>query len=325
MTASLMLAYRSHNGILLGVVLVMGTIVIPAGYVMARRKMEKAKQMRTEDLLMLHTRAYLQNLEPLREKAESDIQIWARSIDGCKLPTQDFWWFHMDAAAPPQGEPVVFDALPRRYAIRGLCDRRFADLKAAMPEPVCTPLSELLPAPAAQEFGFWNAGARKLNIQYSNAVMDEIRIRAEEGCQRNANGGVEVGGVLFGTHHDGALRILAVRPVECEYANGPRFMLSKADENGLAELLLASSDDPALAGLQPAGYYPSHLHEEICLSGADVRLFNRFFPQPWQVALVVRPGDSEPVRAGFFFREGGRAIRSESSYCEFPLAPAPAV
>jgi hypothetical protein len=49
-----------------------------------------------------------------------------------------------------------------------------------------------------------------------------------------------------------------------------RFVLSKTDEAGLAELLLGSSGDAALAGLEPAGYHDSRTRDEICLSEADV-------------------------------------------------------
>jgi hypothetical protein len=123
-----------------------------------------------------------------------------------------------------------------------------------------------------------------------------------------------------GGRRDGVLRIQAVRPIECEYANGPRFELSKRDETGLAELLQASSGDPGLAGLEPAGYHHSHTREEICLSQADVRIFNRFFPLPWQIALVVRPANHAPARAGFFFREENLGVRTESDYCELQFS-----
>src|ERR1035441_4591949 len=327
--ASLMLAFQRHSGFTLGVVLAFGTVVVPVGYVVARRMIEKVRQRETEDRLLMQTRTYLQNQEPARGPAstgraeESDIEILARAIDGRKLPMQDFRKCDKIASRLPLGDPVVFDALPRRYAIRSLCDRRFADLAAKLAEPASLPLCELLPAPATQEFGSWSAGAQKPAIEYSNAVMDEIRIRAAEGFERvRDSGGLEVGGVLFGTRRDGVLRILAVRPIECEYANGPRFMLSKRDETGLAELLLASGGDPALAGLEPAGYLHSHTREGICLSPADVQIFNRFFPLRWQVALVVRPASLAPARAGFFFREEDLGVRTESSYCEFQLTPA---
>lgn len=322
LAASLALVFRRHNGIVMGVVLAIVILVFPMVYLAARRMVEKVQQRETEARLMVHTRTFLQTEEPVRVVAapqESDIELLARAIDGSKLPTQGFRAYQCIAAFLPEGDPVVFDALPRRYAVRSLYERRFADLAATLPRPVSVPLSELMPAPVTQEFGIWSAGPQGRAIEYSNVVLDEIRIRAAEGHQRMRHGGVEVGGVLFGTRQEGVVRILAVRPIECEYASGPRFALSTQDEAGLANLLAASAADPALPGLYPVGFYHSHTREEICLSAADVQLFDRFFTQPWQVALVVRPANLAPTRAGFFVREADGGMRTESSYGEFQL------
>jgi len=149
--------------------------------------------------------------------------------------------------------------------------------------------------------------------------MEEIRRAAVDGYQRMRHGGIEVGGVLFGSRRVGAVRIEAVRPIACEYASGPRFVLSARDEAALGELLRASRQDSDLAGLDPVGWYHSHTRSDISLSAGDLELFNRFFPQPWQIALVVRPAVLTPSRAGFFFREAGGAIRADSSCREFLL------
>jgi proteasome lid subunit RPN8/RPN11 len=189
-----------------------------------------------------------------------------------------------------------------------------------MPRPVALPLNELMPTSQTEESGRWEGGAGSPVIEYSNTVLDEIRIRAAEGYQRMRHGGVEVGGVLFGSREDGILRIAAVRPIACGYSNGPRFILSPADEAALAELLLAAADDPALAGLEPLGYYHSHTREEIHMSEANLRLFDRFFPEAWQIALVVRPANLAPTRAGFFFRGPNGVMHSDSGCLEFQLA-----
>jgi len=156
--ASLFLAFQRHNGIMMGAVLAIATVVIPVGYVLLRRVTEKLRQHDMEDRLMVHTRTYLQNEEPMRAArptraaAESDIEILARAIDGRKLAIQDFRKVQGSVAPLPGGDPVVFDALPRLYATRSLCDRRFADLAAMLPKPASLPLRALLPAPAAQKF-----------------------------------------------------------------------------------------------------------------------------------------------------------------------------
>lgn len=332
LAASLVLVLRRHGGLALAVTLALCTLVLPAVYILAKQTIASLRKRETEDRLVGQTREFLRSNE--REwqqsaanfvrvsEAEANAERMLASLPGGgrELPTQPFQRYGNIASVLPVGEPVVFDALPRRYAIRGIYERRFADLASTMPAPACMPLNELLPPAAATGFSRWNAGPLDFTIDYSNAVMEEIRMRAAEGYQRLRHGGVEVGGVLFGTHRESGIRVQALRAISCDYANGPRFVLSQLDELALDDLLRASVSDPELAGLEPLGWFHSHTREEICLSQADVQLFDRFFPQSWQVALVVRPANLAPTRAGFFYREAEGSMRTSSSYCEFQLA-----
>jgi proteasome lid subunit RPN8/RPN11 len=173
----------------------------------------------------------------------------------------------------------------------------------------------------APEFGVWEAPGHSVRIEYSEAVMQQIRMEAVEGFHRVPHGGVETGGILFGTHQGDLVRILAYRPIACEYAMGPSFTLSEKDRAALAEALRSSSEDAELAALEPAGWYHSHTRSEIFLSELDLEFFQRYFPQAWQVALVVRPASFTPARAGFFFREADGGVHAEKSYAEFQLTP----
>jgi len=146
----------------------------------------------------------------------------------------------------------------------------------------------------APEFGVWEAPGHSVRIEYSEAVMQQIRMEAVEGFHRVPHGGVETGGILFGTHQGDLVRILAYRPIACEYAMGPSFTLSEKDRAALAEALRSSSEDAELAALEPAGWYHSHTRSEIFLSELDLEFFQRYFPQAWQVALVVRPASFTP-------------------------------
>jgi proteasome lid subunit RPN8/RPN11 len=176
-------------------------------------------------------------------------------------------------------------------------------------------------AVVAPEFGVWEVPGHSVRIEYSDAVMQQIRMEAVEGFHRVPHGGVETGGILFGTHQGDLVRILAWRPIACEYATGPSFTLSQKDQAALAEALGSSSADAELAGLEPAGWYHSHTRSEIFLSDLDLEFFQRYFPRAWQVALVVRPASFAPTRAGFFFRETAGGIHAERSYAEFRLTP----
>src|ERR1039458_7437954 len=179
----------------------------------------------------------------------------------------------------------------------------------------------------APKFATWSAPGHSFGIEYSGAVLEQIRETAVDGYHRVPHGGVETGGILFGTHQENVVRIMAWRPVACEYAKGPSFLLSEKDEAALAEAIKSWRGDAELARLEPIGWYRAHTRSEVLLSDADLTFFNRFFPQPWQVGLIVRPASFAPTRAGFFFREADRGIRAESSYLEFtltPVGPAPA-
>jgi proteasome lid subunit RPN8/RPN11 len=160
-----------------------------------------------------------------------------------------------------------------------------------------------------------------VRIDYSAALIEEICAAAVEGLSRMRRGGVEVGGVLFGTHRGREVQILAFRPTSCEHAYGPSFTLSEKDLRAFEELLEAARHDTTLRGLDPIGWYHSHTRSEIFLAEEDLDLYSRYFPEPWQVAMVIRPAQFGPSRVGFFFREVDESVRSEASYLEFPVRP----
>jgi proteasome lid subunit RPN8/RPN11 len=159
-------------------------------------------------------------------------------------------------------------------------------------------------------------------IDSSESVLEEIRQAAMEGFFSLRHGGAEIGGVLFGTQDAGRVCVLAHRPIECEHALGPSFTLSPKDNAGLRALLDEGCQDLREQGLAPVGWYHSHTRSRVFLSAQDVEIHKRYFPEPWQVALVVRPHAMHPMRAGFFCREADGAMIAESGHREFLLAPA---
>ena len=191
---------------------------------------------------------------------------------------------------------------------------------------ICNPCAQgwkgiMAEASLARKFETWSVPGHSVRIEYSRAALEEIRTAAVDGYHRAPHGGVETGGILFGTHQKRAVRITAGRPIACEFAKGPSFLLSEREEAALADTLKDWCGDPELAKLEPVGWYRAHNRSEILLCDTDLSFFNRFFPQDWQVGLIVRPARLAPTRAGFFFREPGGSIRTEGSYGEFVLAP----
>ncbi len=166
-------------------------------------------------------------------------------------------------------------------------------------------------------FGSWSAAESPVTIEYSLVVIEEIRHEVSEGFQKLSRGGVEVGGLLYGTRDGRTVRILAMRPINCEHSRGPTFQLSGADREMLEAQIEHGSEDPRLADLICLGWFVSHTRSEILLGESDLELYEKFFSAPWQVTLVIRPGRGGSMRAGFFIREHDGTVRSESSYLEF--------
>jgi proteasome lid subunit RPN8/RPN11 len=166
-------------------------------------------------------------------------------------------------------------------------------------------------------FGSWSAAESPVTIEYSLVVIEEIRHEVAEGVQKLSRGGVEVGGLLYGTRDGRTVRLMAMRPIVCEHARGPAFQLSDSDRGILEEQIEHAPEDPRLADLICLGWFVSHTRSEITLSETDLEIYERYFSAPWQVTMVVRPGRAGAMRAGFFVREHDGTIRRESSYMEF--------
>jgi hypothetical protein len=155
-------------------------------------------------------------------------------------------------------------------------------------------------------------------------MMNRMRMMALKGLFAIPRGGLETGGVLFGSLGGGRVLLRAFRELECEHAAGPSFILSGADRARLSGLLASAENDPELAGLAAVGWFRSRTRSGISMSQADIELFDTYFPDPRQVFLVLRPEVTRPTRGGYFFREADGSVRMESSYSEFAVEPAAA-
>ncbi|HEY4361691.1 MAG TPA: hypothetical protein VGN17_12005 [Bryobacteraceae bacterium] len=166
-------------------------------------------------------------------------------------------------------------------------------------------------------FGSWSVPESPVSIEYSLVVIEEIRHEVSEGFQKLSRGGMEVGGILYGTRDGRTVSVLAMRPITCEHARGPAFLLSDQDRSILSEQLEHEGADPRLDGLICVGWFLSHTRSEIMLSEADLEVYRDSFAAPWQITLVIRPGRGGSMRAGFFVREADGTVKSERSYLEF--------
>jgi proteasome lid subunit RPN8/RPN11 len=151
--------------------------------------------------------------------------------------------------------------------------------------------------------------------------MEEIRAFACDELLQLSHGGNEVGGVLFGTRRDDLIRILTWRPMACDHTQGEGLRLSYNDRMNLAVQLEVARQNPDLKDLRPVGWFVSHSRGDVFLSDSDLEIYNGFFPEAWQAALVICPKGSGRAQAGFFMREADAKVQSEASYQSFELAP----
>ena len=165
----------------------------------------------------------------------------------------------------------------------------------------------------------WTVDECAFTIEYSLRVIDDIRLAVVDAFFSLPRGGAEIGGILLGRNEGRRVTITGYAPLDCEHATGPSFVLSPKDHTKLAEMLASARGNPR--GTLPVGWYHSHTRSDIHLSAADLQIHRRYFPEPWQVALVVKPHTFQPSRAGFFFREADDSIRATASYQEFVLEP----
>jgi proteasome lid subunit RPN8/RPN11 len=169
--------------------------------------------------------------------------------------------------------------------------------------------------------GTWAPTQCPFRVAYSLRTLDDIRLAVVDAFFSVPHGGVEIGGILLGRREGLQTTILDSVPLDCEHAFGPSFTLSPKDLARLTALLEEAQKNAS--GLQPVGWYHSHTRSGVFLSEADLEIHQRYFPSPWQVALVLKPHTFQPTRAGIFFREVDGSIHATASYLEFALDPAP--
>lgn len=153
-------------------------------------------------------------------------------------------------------------------------------------------------------------------IESSRAVLEEIRQSAVNGFNSFGHGGLEIGGILYGAREGGITRILGCAEIACDHARGPGFVLSAADEQALAGQLASRIPEQMI----PVGWYCSHTRSGMALTAANRELFDRFFPQPWQIGLVVCPERFGPARIAIVLREADGRL-PEIPGREFTLEP----
>ncbi len=163
--------------------------------------------------------------------------------------------------------------------------------------------------------------ASPATIEYSPDALEAVRTAAVDGLYKLARAGLDVGGLLLGQRDGGKVRILDSRPIACEHSAGPAFLLSQKDEAGLDAQLSSLRAEAAAGGPALVGWYRSNTRGGLHLTQADLALWDRCCPEPWQVALVLHPERMKPTRAAFFVRPPGGWADEPSPCSVFEVAP----
>jgi proteasome lid subunit RPN8/RPN11 len=164
-------------------------------------------------------------------------------------------------------------------------------------------------------YAVWHADDYPLAIEYPLPLLEEIRGQAVDGFNSFAHGGLEIGGVLYGTRDGKTIRIASSKPLDCEHARGPGFVLSEKDQEAFAKLRKAPP------GLECVGFYCSHTRGDLTLSPNDEVLFESYFPQTGRIALVVKPTHWGPAEATFCYRNHAGELCTPPPRCRFTIDP----
>ena len=162
----------------------------------------------------------------------------------------------------------------------------------------------------APGYWVWEAPGKAVAVHLHLEVVDALLPEVMRGFAAVRKRGAEVGGVLIGSIEPGApgqptiVRIEDFEPVECAYRRGPSYLLTDEESARFEDACQRWQPHPSRAHYA-VGYFRGHTREGLSLSAEDLELLERYFPQPEQVALLIKPFGTKASQAAFFFREDG--------------------
>lgn len=164
-------------------------------------------------------------------------------------------------------------------------------------------------------YNIWTVERKPVSVHLRESIAAQIRRAAN--VPKDARCGLERGGILWGRVRDTGenyflISIEHAEDLSCDHLHGEGWIPSEKDRRNLRKRLKKGYGD-----LKCVGYWRTHERPGLYLDSRDLDLMASFFPQPWCVALCVRP----PSTAGFFLWENGDIHRT-SSYREFELPDA---
>jgi len=163
------------------------------------------------------------------------------------------------------------------------------------------------PAQGVAGYYIWEIPGKPLAVHLHLDVIDGLLSALLRGFGTLPKRGAEVGGILLGSIDPGDPAIVRVEDFEvvpCEYRRGPSYLFTDEDRSNFETAYGRWKPDPSRQAYA-VGYFRSDTRDAPAFGAEDVHLMDRFFPAPYNVALLIKPFVSKASVAGFFFREAG--------------------
>jgi hypothetical protein len=154
------------------------------------------------------------------------------------------------------------------------------------------------PEPVEEPLRLWTASSGAPSIEFSVALVEEIRSEVVRALHGMGRGGVEVGGILLGAFDGDKYVIDLWRPVRCGHSRGASFLLSDRDVATLSCQIEAVQVDPAFEGRSVMGWFVSHTRGGLEPRIEESQLHMSHFDTPGTLLLTVQPsrfGDAQAI------------------------------
>ena len=160
----------------------------------------------------------------------------------------------------------------------------------------------------------WEDPGDSIMVQITLDVVERLGDAVQQSLGTGPRG-AEIGGILIGRSLPGGARTVQIEDFElvpCQHLRGASYTLAPKDRDSLGAQLARRRTG------QVVGYFRSHTRPGLYLDQDDFAIISRYFADPSQVCLVVRPSADGPAVGGFFFWEEGD-INRRSPYRQFPF------
>ena len=159
------------------------------------------------------------------------------------------------------------------------------------------------------EYLDWHPEDSPVAVHIQLDAVDGILHDVVEGFKALPRRGLEVGGLLLGRVETGdkpAVWIERYQRISCQHRFGPQFLLDDDDRRELekAAAVILQSGDTAVVGL-----YRSHTREGFQLEEPDFDLIGRYFSDPSDLVLLIKPESMIDISARFYVHEPGEGAR----------------